>query len=77
MYDKPEYQKAEINHIKDLREQAIKFGDVPKDTFLSAFMMLYFRYDGNTAFDKYWSGERHMPTWLELKNRKELSDKLK
>lgn len=69
----PDYNIVQINHIRTLYEEAAK--EYPRLEH-SSFMMIYFRFDGHLAYKKYWDGERHMPTWAELKGNRELSDLL-
>lgn len=69
----PDYNRVELNHIRTMYEEAK--AEYPRLEH-SGFMMMFFRFGGDEAHKAYWNGERHMPTWTELKGNQELSDLL-
>jgi hypothetical protein len=69
----PDYNRVQLNHIRQLYDEAKK--EYPRLDH-SSFMLLYFRFEGVEAFSRYVKGERHFPTWQQLKGNKELSDLL-
>lgn len=76
-YDISNYTRLQVEYVHQLREQAIKAGDIKPFMGVSNFMLgYYFKHGYDEAFNKYFNGLAHKLDWQGLEH-KNISDKVK